>query len=264
MFNATDISYDGILLSSFGLTLCEFDSSSGLVNTPTGQLTFNTVKPIGSDRFALYSTQYDSALSTTFQVGLLDGNYLTPEQVSKINRWLCRKDGYHKFKIVNEDYENIYFNAVCNTNELKINGYTYGFEITITTDHPYAFLEPVEIEFSTDIDKVYSLEDTSDETGHIYPMVVITLLEDGDLTIHNSIEDRTMSIDNCVTGEVITIEGKNLLMPTSTLSSHDIKNNFNYKFLRIANTYSENENILTFSLSCDVLITYSPIRKIGV
>lgn len=106
-----------------------------------------------------------------------------------------------------------------------------------------------------------SLNDTSYEEGYIYPQMEITVKEDGDLTIHNAIENREMYIANCKSGEVITLDYPVI---RSSDSSHNIQNDFNWTFFRIANTYDNSRNDLIISLPCSIKIKYSPIVKVGI
>ena len=107
----------------------------------------------------------------------------------------------------------------------------------------------------------YSINDSSYEEGHIYPYTQITVEEDGDLDIYNAIEDRHTIIKNCKVNEVITMDYPVI---TSSLSTHDIQNDFNYNFFRIANTYDNSRNDLTISLPCSIKVEYSPIVKVGL
>lgn len=106
-----------------------------------------------------------------------------------------------------------------------------------------------------------SLNDTSYEEGYIYPQMEITIKQDGDLTIYNSIENRETYIANCKSGEIITLDYPVI---QSSDSSHNIQNDFNWKFFRIANTYDNSRNDLVISLPCSIKIKYSPIVKVGI
>ena len=50
----------------------------------------------------------------------------------------------------------------------------------------------------------------------------------------------------------------------SSISSHNIQNDFNWNFFRIANTYDNSRNDLTISLPCAIKVEYSPIVKVGL
>lgn len=113
-----------------------------------------------------------------------------------------------------------------------------------------------------------SLNDTSYEEGYIYPQMEITIgdiddkpINERNLTIHNSIENRETYIANCKTNEVITLDYP--VIQSSDLS-HNIQNDFNWTFFRVANTYNNSRNDLVISLPCSIKIKYSPIVKVGL
>ena len=113
------------------------------------------------------------------------------------------------------------------------------------------------------VGQVYTkfINDTSYEEGFIYPYTEITVNSDGDLRIHNAIENRETYIANCKSGEVITMDYPII---KSSDSSHNIQNDFNWNFFRVANTYENSRNDLTISLPCLIKIKYSPIVKVGL
>ena len=113
------------------------------------------------------------------------------------------------------------------------------------------------------IGQVYkaSLNDISYEEGYIYPQMEIVVRENGDLTIHNSIENRETYIANCRTNEIITLDYPVI---KSSDSSHNIQNDFNWNFFRVANTYENSRNDLVVTLPCSIKIKYSPIVKVGL
>ena len=106
-----------------------------------------------------------------------------------------------------------------------------------------------------------SINDTSYEEGYIYPKMEIAVKGNGNLIIHNAIENRETYIANCVSGEVITMDYPVI---KSSVSSHNIQNDFNWIFFRVANTYENSRNDLTISLPCSIKIKYSPIVKVGL
>ena len=101
----------------------------------------------------------------------------------------------------------------------------------------------------------------SQEEGFIYPYTEITIKRDGNLDIYNALEDRHTRIFDCVAGEVITMDYPVI---QSSISSHNIQNDFNWKFFRVANTCENSRNDLTISIPCEIKIKYSPIVKVGL
>lgn len=107
--------------------------------------------------------------------------------------------------------------------------------------------------------KKLKIIDESDDIGYIYPDIQIKCLSSGDLKITNSIENRTTIIKNCSTNEVISVD-ENLNISTS-LSSHKLYNDFNFVFFRIANSYENNQNIISVNIPCEITIKYYPVAK---
>lgn len=108
---------------------------------------------------------------------------------------------------------------------------------------------------------VATINDISCEEGYIYPYTEISVIEDGDLNIYNALEDRNTYIANCVAGEVITMDYPII---KSSVSSHNIQNDFNWNFFRIANTFENRTNDLITSIPCVITVEYSPVVKVGL
>lgn len=252
------------------MIICKFGSSDSVNIVNIGsQISFNLSSVPGKDQKSFYGTSYTDSLSCVFQICKSDcktkgkPTQLSIEEQSHIMRWLNRKDGFYKFKLIQKGYENLYTEASFNLSKIEIAGIVYGFELTMTTLHPYLLEDETELDINTITGEEQNiLYDNSDETGYIYPFMTIVCNGNGTLKIKNLFEDRVTQINNCVVGEKITIDGKNQIIST-TINEHKIQNDFNYKFFRLANTYSERENIITISLPCSVNMKWSPIRKVG-
>lgn len=262
---AFDFSYGDKKLSDFGFILCNF-GDKGLDTVSNGsQITFNTVPTLGGSKHRLVSTTYDDCLETTFQIckNPCSGDVLeiSSTEFRELTKWLNRKS-FLKFKILDEDHIDLYHEAIINVSGIEIDGKLIGLELEVFTNRPFSLKEPrIIIIKNTEENGTYSLNDTSYEEGYIYPRVEITINESGDLKIHNAIEDRNTYIANCTVGEVITLDYPII---QSSVSSHNIQNDFNWNFFRVANTYENSRNDLTISLPCTIKIEYSPIVKVGL
>lgn len=260
-----DFEFDGITLSSFGFIVCKF-GSEGVETTSNGSyITFNTVSTMNGAKRELSSTEYSDCLTPTIQICkhpcLSNKKWVSAEEESKIMTWLNRKE-FHKFKPINEEYIDIFFEASFNVSKIEFNGKIYGFELEMVTNRPYALQEPTILYLKNIVSYgkkiIYS---KSNEEGHIYPDMEIVIEQDGDFELYNSFEDRTMRIANCKAGEIIYVQYP---MIESSVTDHKIQNDFNWKFFRIANTLKENANNITISLPCTIKMVYSPVVKIGI
>lgn len=260
----TDFQYGNKFASDFGLMVCSFDALNGTETVSSGSnLTLNTAKSVGQDKFELYGTNYGEPYTFTFQLCKLSSLGtplpLIPEEYGEINRWLNRKT-YDTFKINTIGYENIRFIGTFNIQYIKINKEIYGIECTFTSNAPYAYEDERILEFSN---KSFYIYDDSDEIGEIYPNIVITCKENGELKIQNSADNEILIIKNCKLNEVININGKYKIITSSDLN-HNIANDFNYNFLKIINSYDSRDNNFSSTLNIDIKLNYSPIRKVGI
>lgn len=310
---AVDFEYDGKTLSSFGFIICSFGSKDLNTVSNGSYITFNKVSSSNGAKNYLTSTEYEDCLETTIQIckNYCAGDIMevSKTELRELTKWLNRKK-FLKFKIIDEDYIDLYYEASFNISRIEINGKIYGLELEIVTNRPFALKEPKTTniqtryrytwekfgiinndekgestgkyvdsynrEFCPDngiknnyyyvyigetFENTAEINDSSCEEGYIYPYTEITVFKDGNLNIHNAIEDRNTYIANCVAGEIIIMDYPII---KSSVSSHDILNDFNWNFFRVANTYDNSRNDLTFSIPCNVKIKYSPVIKVGL
>jgi hypothetical protein len=258
--------YNNRNLSSFGFVICQFGGSKGTETVSNGsEIVFNTVSTLGGKKHELVSTQYEDCLEATIQICknscTSDVTEISTTELRELSRWLNRNK-FLKFKILDEDNIDLYHEATFNINKIEIDGRLYGLELNIRTNRPFALKESKTIIIKNTLqDGKHSINDTSYEEGYIYPHTEITISKDGNLNIYNALEDRNTYIANCVAGEVITMDYPII---QSSLSSHNIQNDFNWNFFRIANAYDNSRNDLTISLPCTIKVKYSPIVKVGL
>ena len=264
---AYDFMYDNEKLSDKGFIICSFNGGKSDNVSSGSEITFNTVSTLNGAKWELSSIEYKDCLTATIEImkdPCLDINNLeiTTEEIRGIMRWLNRNT-FHEFRIINDEYRGFYFNGSFDKIErIELNGVTYGLELNLITDRPFAIQDFIEFENTgEENDWSFTINDVSDAEGYIYPNMEITLARDGDLEITNSINDVDMIIKDCTSGEVITI---NYPIIVSSNLNHLIQNSFNWQFFRIENNYHDNENIVTVSLPCTIKMKYSPIVKVGL
>lgn len=263
---AYDFEYDGVKLSELGFIICKFDSSDVDTIDNGSQITFNTVPTLNGMKHELTSSTYEDCLNTTFQIckNRCDSNQtdtVSFDEMRNIMSWLNRK-GFHKFRLLDDDYSGIYFESSFNVSRIEVNGMVYGFELEMFTNRPFAVREPVSITIKNAVENGTNvIFNESDEEGCIYPDMEITIIDDGDFVMKNSFGDRTMRIANCKADEVIKISYP---MISSSLDSHKIQNDFNWSFFRLENTFRNKRNEVTLSIPCVVKLTYSPIVKVTI
>lgn len=262
---ATDFVYDSHSLSDYGFMIGKIDSSNGTETFDVGsQITFNTTSQYNGKYNALTGTQYDSCVTCTFQICKIPCNTqdmeITSIEFRELIRWLNRKE-FLPFNFCIETGDIVYFDASFNVKKITVGGILYGLELTMETNRPFGYGDKIvsTMNFSNTT-KTFEIEDPSDEIGYVYPDMKITCSASGDLSIKNTEQDCTMLIQNCSSGETITISGNAQIITTSS-TTHKICNDFNYQFMRIGNTFTNRKNTLSVSSPCSIELSYNPIIK---
>lgn len=261
----SNFKYDNISLSNFNNGKYILGYFSTDENPTEGQRNYNqTPLFLGLEQPFVYSNYEDTL---TFTLSIVKNPCVTDEdsisviEMEALKRWLCRP-APHKFELDGEEYANIYWEGTFQIEEEIIGAKRAGVTLTFISTRPYALQKDVIFEGTIENieDDTLTINDVSTEIGYTYPTIQITCKEAGDLIIYNSFDDRQTIVNNCRNNEVITFT--RYLQITTNVSSHEIQDDFNYKFLRIGNNYSTRTNTLSFSIPCEYVITYNPIRKV--
>ena len=266
-----DFEYNGERLSDYGLYPCYLDGSANDTVEVANLVSINKVKAPNSQKYISTGYAYEDVLNAQFQalkIGCnVNNSSITDVELNRIMRWLNRKR-YCVFKPIYENgrFSNVYFEAFFNVRPIVIGEEIVGIDLTLNTNAPYGFIEPntYRYEFSPTSNNLV-IYDESDEIGHSYCDAIITCLENGDLKITNTLDpNNEVVIRDCSVGEVITLKGKEKIILSSLPGHTSLANDFNYNYFRMNNTYENNRNVFKSSLRCNIEVTYSPIRKVGL
>lgn len=268
---AIDFEYDNQYVSDYGFIVCNFNASSGANTVDAGsKITFNKIAKRNGKENSLIEMKYGECLQCQFDICKNPDIYdykdrkITTDEFRDLMRWLNRPE-FHRFQIIDDSEkfrEPCYFNASFNVEKIFVADELYGLRLTMETDKPFGYGETQTV--TKDIiqsDSKFKIYDISDEIGETYVDVDIVCKSDADITIINEdIADNTMTITNCKNGELIHIDGSNLII-TSSDNKHDICSDFNYEFLKIRNTYNTRLNNIAVNTPCKITIEYIPIIK---
>ena len=267
---AYDFEYDGKLLSEYGFMVCRFDEAGGPEAADAGsEITFVTAPMQAGKRFVAGGSKYDKCLTTTFQIckNPCDFNAeemeISADEFRALSRWLNRREflWFHNYDWQEPEKIRPWVRASFSLAKIEIGGVTYGIELTMTTDSPFGYGEEIVEEFTFTQNKLSELlVDYNDEIGETYPALTITCGSAGTLTISDDRTDCECSVDNCISGEVISFSGDTQII-TSSNALHDLANDFNYDFFRFGNTFDDRENTVTVNMPCTVELRYRPIWK---
>ena len=268
--NAVDFHYDGLYLSDFGYMICSFDGGNSPETISMGsEITFTQSPVSNGRRFMITSASYDSCIEAEFSICKdpdvftdYEERFFTVEEQQELMRWLNRTD-MHRFAPVEDEIVDIFYEGSFNLSKIELNGNVIGMNLHFISNRPFGFATDIEHRFEVAAGGSYIVRDGSDEIGYDYPYMKIKMKNSGTLTITNSFDGRSTIIKNCVSGETITM--KDMIIESSDVAHQGtIMNDFNFLFPRICNSYDNLDNKFTFSLPCEVEITYKPIRKVGI
>lgn len=265
---ATDFTYNGKSLSEYGLTICNFDGASGIEEVQAGMpLTFKTVSRNKGRIHSLVDLVYDSYLEVTFDICKdscipenTDDMKISDELYLRICKWLLQKR-FHQLTFIDDNHSiTRHYDGSFNASKLMFDDVLYGLRLTFTSNRPFAYGDDVTVTHSFSGGDNWSYTNSLVLCDHVRPYMVIECNEDGDLIISNLTTESVMRLNNCENGEIITIDGENMIIRSSN-SEHKVWSDFNYEFVTLNCTNESNVNIINSSISCDVAMTYKPIIR---
>jgi hypothetical protein len=266
-----DFSYAGRRLSDYGYIIAYVNTSLSDSVSLGSEIKFETIKNKATHVNRIIEADYNEPTSITVDICknpcINEELKFSDTEISHIMSWLNKKR-YEKFCPIYDDssYPEIYFKGSFNVSAIYVNGNVMGFTLTFTPNAPYGFESEKTVYYSVEKNESFEFYNNSDEYGYLYPTkFAITCNEEGNLEISNSIDARNIvKINNCTSGEIITLDCQNKIIQTNCESHSSICKDFNYNFPRFVANEHENKNVFTMSIPCKIAITYSLIRKAGI
>lgn len=177
---AEDFLFNGQKASDFGLVISSDNGGESVVSG--GEIDIVSVRTPDSDTFDFYTGKLDSPIQFTFSVLKLKCNdpndiYVTPEEESRIARWLMRKSkftGYGWLQFDQDFYRDICY-KVCFTvmQPIQVAGHTVGFELTCVSNCGYGFSNEKKHKFKLSNLTNKKIVLTSDMVTYVYPYISV-------------------------------------------------------------------------------------------
>lgn len=257
--------FDGVACDEYGIMCVGFEQNpqKGLTTVEAQKSDLQTEKSIQGDIFHIISQEYSEPLTYTLQIINRDFSSITAIQERALKKWLCKRNKYSLFCVLEKRYADIWFYANINNPKIVYFYDCIGMEFTVTTNAPFGFSDIRDKKWdmvANDIIEDFYVD--NDEELPIYPDIIITPKETGTLTLTNSsITDvsNTLTIDNCVTDEVITLECAYPYI-SSTKSTHKVFDDFNKFWPYLIDGY----NRFTVDKPCLLEFQYREYRKVGL
>ena len=262
---ASDFLFDDQKASDFGLIISSESGGDAVVSG--GEIDIVSVRPPDRDSFDYYLGKLDSPIQFNFSVlkySCDDPNdiYVTPEEESRIARWLLRKSKHQGYGWLQFDQD--YYRDICykvfftEMKPMQVNGRTVGFELACISNCGYAFTNEKKHYFNLVSGTDVTIVLTNDIITYIYPRMKIIggsgnfyIRNLSDPDVQNSKSDfQNIASDLDINSEDDIING--ILSPTD----------FNWIFPRMV----DGDNVFTTNSSNTLTIelTYREVRRILV
>jgi hypothetical protein len=267
------ITCDDLIFNEFQMSnypLVSGNGSDGVIDTtddmslaPTATTVF-----VGDKMSSQYvSHKYEAANEFTVRFAkancqINDTDTFTENELRTYNRLLTGKKGYSWLKIVNKsametDY---YYRAIVSKIEYERLGYDIvGYDVTFLCDGGMAYSEEQTITVAAKADIPFYIFSNSDDLyGYMLPTVKIKTSTAGTLTLTNSTDSWSSTIDNMNANETVTFDCKNELLTSSRTRTY-ILNDFNLHWPRIL----PGKNEYVCNMNATITFTFRANRKVG-
>ena len=251
--------YDEQSSDMFEVIMVDFDTPTASNDEETSLL---TGKSHSSDRWDLYGIEYSSPLTSSITICKKDDNtYIDAYEQRALKKWLC-KNRYAWFQVDQDDLTDIYYRCIFNNPQtVDIGRRTGGIKFTMTCDAPYAWSREHIETYTVDSNTGSFLfnYDSDFEENILCPVVTITSNMNGTIEIINTSDNsRKVLLENCVVGEIVTLDGINDKISSS--NGRVVVNSWNKKFLELI----AGRNDLIINGNCKVDLTYRMPRRVGL
>ena len=150
---ADDFEYDGKHLSDFGFMVCTLGDGGGTETNEKGsEITFHLTPSRGGRRFYSMGSEYETCLSTSFQICKNPEFYrddemvITSEEFRSLARWLNRREflWFHSFDWCEPEKQLPWVRATFTLSKIDFGRETIGIELNMITDSPFGYGEEIE------------------------------------------------------------------------------------------------------------------------
>lgn len=200
--------YAGQDSEEFEVMLC----SIGNINTETNdeETSLVTSKSPFKDSWDLHYIENTAPLNFTLTIADINGLYLDSDRQRILKRWLC-KDKRYWLQVDQDDLMEVYYYCIMN-NPRPVNNakFTGGMELNVICDcgHAWSYLHKEFYETNNGV-LTFDFNNVADYDNYIlYPTVIINPTKNGNISIRNNTTGDEVVIKNCITNEIITIDGR--------------------------------------------------------
>ncbi len=239
-FRGRSFIYNNIMSDMFGLEIISFETG-GTTSIATSEREIVESYLPRRHRSVFYGVDHTEPLVFNLVAGSC--RPLSVQIQSGINRWLIGQNRYAPLRIVQDDMEEYFYNAlITNLEYTSFGNFAFAINATVHCDSPYAWTLPKlhsGLFNYRDAVKTMTVYNDSDVLGFIYPDLNITLntSQTKSLQIRNNTigddNESSFNIDNMsTTYPKIEVDGTNRIIKSSDPNFK--LNDFNKRWVRLA------------------------------
>ena len=174
IFRGRSFIYNDVMSDMFGLEIISFETG-GITSIASSEREVVESYLPRRYRSVLYGINHTEPL--VFRLVAGSCRPLSAEMQMAINRWLIGQRAYAPLRIVQDDMESVYYNAlITNLEYTSFGNYAFAISATVHCDSPYAWTldEVIERTYAPSISpKGIDIYNSSDVLGFVYPDVII-------------------------------------------------------------------------------------------
>lgn len=270
----TEFIFDGISSKEYDLIICSFDGTKNGEMTAGSKIEFTTFKAPNSNRWVKTGSSYTEQLTFNFQICKYKCDKSNVEPISErelafLMRWLVRKE-YKDLQFIQEGYENIFYHCQINAQKYEVAGECVGLSLTVVCDAPFGWSELMTYDATVTGSSSFSLYDSSDEIGVVYPDIQIVSNKNQAISIENKTTNMKTSIKNCQANEQIVLSNETAKSSMCVLVENAMEysgqhstfyDDFNWDWFSIGNTFNNRVNEIIITGDCSMHFEWRVPRK---
>lgn len=195
-----------------------FRGHIGNINTETNdeETTIIQSKNRFKDTWDFHGLEQSKPLQFKLTIIKSNGEFIDANDQRALKKWLC-KDTFNWLQVEQEDISNIfYYCIITNPRPISVGAYTGGIEFTVTCNSGFAWSDLIVRNYKCNDTLTFNHNIFADYDDYIVrPVITIKPTANGNIFIKNNTTNQTVTIKDCVTTEVITIDSNKDILESS-------------------------------------------------
>lgn len=235
--DGVDFIYGNHSSEEFGVKIAtSFSSTTRSSNVETREII--TSNNPSNKTFSFHGIKYNSPSTFDLIIYKEDGTFINTDEERQLKKWLLTNN--YKWLSIDQDSLNAisYYCIATQCTILDVGAYSGGMQIVFQNDSTGAWSNIDTKQYSISGTLNFKLHmDTDYDDEIIRPILTITATSDGNISIKNVIRDEIITINDCISGEEIILDG--FSGKISTTSNSLLIDRWNKRYLKLQDGYND-------------------------